>query len=252
VTAVHAAYVAAGAEAVHTNTFGANALRLGRACLDACVRELNTRAVALARSASPKWVIGDMGPTGEYLPPMGHADAEAWHDAFREQAEALVEAGVDALHLETLGDVREALVALEAARDVAGDLPILVSLTCDRRPRGFRTLAGDRVDASWNALLDAGATVVGANCMMTSADYGALGEIAAGAGLRPVLQPNAGQPEVSSGGLRYPQPADRFACEVGTLAASAAAVGGCCGTTPAFIAALAARLRAGSLGARRE
>lgn len=239
---VHRAYVEAGSEALHTNTFGANAVRLAPHRLGERVRELNALAVLHARAACPAFVLGDMGPTGECLPPVGRGDPGRWRAAFAEQAEALAAAGVDALHVETMTDLREAKVALRAARESAPRLPVLVSLGFERRRRGFFTMMGDAAAEAWSALLESGATAVGANCGLASGDMRALADEARGGGLRVVLQPNAGQPQVTTEGVIYVQDPEEFAGDVASFAGDCAAVGGCCGTTPRFLAALAARL----------
>jgi 5-methyltetrahydrofolate--homocysteine methyltransferase len=240
VRAVHRAYVEAGTEAVHTNTFGANAVRLGPHGLAGRVREINGLAVRHARAAGPAFVIGDVGPTGECLPPVGRGDPVRWRAAFAEQAAALGAAGVDALHVETMTDLREAMVALAALREAAPGLPLLVSLAFERRRRGFFTVMGDAPAPAWRALIEGGATAVGANCGIASGDMRALAEAAEG--LRVVLQPNAGQPLAMPEGVSYAQPPEESAGDMAILAARCSAVGGCCGTGPAFIATLAARL----------
>jgi methionine synthase I (cobalamin-dependent) len=247
VAAVHLAYVAAGSEAVHTNTFGANPLRLRRFGLTERCAEINTAAVRLARRARPRFVIGDVGPTGEYMPPVGRADPQAWPACFEEQGRALAAAGVDALHVETMSDLREALAALAALRRAAPGIPVMASLTFERKPRGYFTIMGDRLAESLRELAAAGADGVGANCSITSAEMRLLAVEARNAVDLPlVLQPNAGQPEVSGDAVRYGQTPDSFAEDMAAAAAlGVRAVGGCCGTDPRFIAELRARLGRG-------
>ncbi|MBI5837884.1 MAG: homocysteine S-methyltransferase family protein [Candidatus Eisenbacteria bacterium] len=245
ILAVHRAYVESGSDVVHANTFGANAARL--ACFGLLERraEVNRAAVRLARESGASLVVADIGPTGEYLPPVGHGDPARWRAHFLEQARILSDAGVDAFHVETMSDLREALVALEALREAAPGVPAMVSLTFDRKKRGFFTLMGDAAVASLARLREAGADAVGANCTLASGDMRDLALEAAAAGLAPlVFQPNAGQPERLAHGVRYAQEPDRFAAEMAPLAgvAGVAALGGCCGTDPRFIAALRARL----------
>ncbi len=246
VTAAHRAYLEAGAEAVQTNSFGGHPVRLARHGLEPRCEELNAAAVAAARAAGAAWVIGDLGPTGEYLPPVGKGHPDEWRRGFERQARALARAGADGLHVETLSDLREARVALEAARLAAPGLPVLVSLTVERRPRGFFTLMGDPAVKALRALHEAGASACGLNCSITSADMAvvarqALDELPE---VRLVFQPNAGQPEPADGGWRYAQPPEDFARDLAPLAARAAALGGCCGTDPRFVAALARALGA--------
>ena len=244
VTAIHRAYVEAGSEAVHTNTFGATPIRLAGFGLADRVVEVNHAAVQAARASGASLVVGDVGPSGEYLPPVGSADAEAWHDAFLVQGHALAEAGVDGFHVETMSDLREALVALRALRQAAPAAPVMVSLTFDRKRRGFFTVMGNRLAASLQALAEAGADAVGANCSITSPDMRDLATEALAAVQVPiVLQPNAGQPEVAPEGVRYLQEPQAFAADLAAIAdAGVRVVGGCCGTDPRFVAALRARL----------
>ncbi len=248
VTAIHRLYVEAGSEVVQTNTFGAHPLRLARAGLGGRCAEICAAAVAAARAAGPSWVVGDLGPTGDYLPPVGSGDPAAIRCGYAAQARALAEAGVDALHIETQSDLREALLALEAAKSAAPELPVLVSLTFERKPRGYFTVMGDRLVPALGALAAAGAEAVGANCSIASAEMAMLAQEAlATVAARLVFQPNAGHPERDADGrLAYAQAPETFAADLAPLVGQgAAALGGCCGTDPRFIAALAAAIEAG-------
>ncbi|MFH1463607.1 MAG: homocysteine S-methyltransferase family protein [Pseudomonadota bacterium] len=243
---VHRAYVEAGAEAVHACSFGANRLRLEPFGLADQIAPINREAVALARAAGPRWVLADLGPSGHYRPPVGRGDPSTWRAAFAEQAALLAAFGADALHVETMGDLREALVCLDAARSAAPGLPVLVSLTFDRKRRGFFTMMGDPLVASLQALAEAGAAAVGANCSITSLDMLVLAREALGTvGIPLVMQPNAGQPRPTPEGLRYDQPPAAFAADQAEAARlGVKLVGGCCGTNPSFIAALRQALAA--------
>ncbi len=242
--AVHRAYVEAGSEAVHANTFGANPARLARFGLEARLAEINETAVRLARVSSARWVIADIGPTGEYLPPVGTGDPEEWRRGFLEQARVLAGTGIDAFHVETMTDLREARIAVAALREVAPGLPILASLAFEEKKRGFFTPFGDP-PAALAELIAAGADAAGANCGIASAQIRRLAEAALPAlgSARLVFQPNAGQPVREGSSFRYTQLPEAFAEDLAPLAAhGAAALGGCCGTDPAFIAALRAAL----------
>ena len=241
IQAVHRGYVEAGSDAVHTCTFGANPVRLAAFDLDHRCEELNGRAVDLARAAGARFVVADIGPTGEYLPPVGTGDEERWRGAFARQATALAAAGVDAFHVETMSDLREATVALSAIHLEAPGLPVMVSLTFDHKKRGFFTVMGDPLVPALGALADAGAAAVGANCTLTSAQMADLvGEALAGVDIPLVVQPNAGAPEAQADGTSsYAQSPEDFAADLAAFAAAGAAVvGGCCGTDHRFIAAL--------------
>lgn len=244
VAAVHRAFVAAGSEAVQTNTFGGTPIRLAACGLLASVGELHRAAVDLARASGAALVIGDVGPTGEYLPPVGAGDPERWFDAFADQGRALAGAGVDAFHVETMSDLREAMTALRALAEVAPSVPVLVSMTFEKRPRGFFTVMGDPLVESLASLGRAGAAAVGANCSITSGPMRELAAAASGSiGVPLVLQPNAGTPRPVDGGLIYDQAPEEFADDLAAaIGPGVGAVGGCCGTDPRFLAALGRRL----------
>lgn len=261
---VHRLYVEAGSEAVHSNTFGANPTRLARFGIEDRMAEINRAGVRLARESGACLVIGDMGPTGEYLPPVGNGNPEAWQDGFRLQARILAEAGADALHVETLSDLREALLALHTVTEAVPGLPVLISLTFDSKKRGFFTVMGDPLLESLRALRDAGASAVGANCTLESREMRELAALVRDRSeLRLVLQPNAGQPRIENGAVVYDCDPGGFARDMAPLAGQegmprgaaaapeatpgarlpvALALGGCCGTDPRFIAELRAHL----------
>jgi 5-methyltetrahydrofolate--homocysteine methyltransferase len=249
VAAIHAAYFAAGADIVQTNTFGGSRLKLAACGAGERVTALNEAAARLAvalrdREYPGRLVAGDIGPTGHFVAPMGEADPDDLRDGFAEQAAALVAGGVDLIHIETMFDLVEARLAVEGARRASPDLPLMVSLAYKPSPRGYRTMMGVGSQAAADALLAAGATMVGCNCEITAADMGELVEELREASGRPVVaQPNAGQPRLEDGATVYDETAEQFAGLVASFPArGAGVVGGCCGTTPAFIASLAAKL----------
>jgi 5-methyltetrahydrofolate--homocysteine methyltransferase len=244
---VHRSFVEAGSDCVQTNTFGATAIRLEHWSLASRSDEINRAAVALARASGARFVIGDVGPSGEYLPPVGHGDPARWREAFEAQARALADAGVDAFHVETMSDIREAEVAIAAVRAAAPEITVLASMTFEPKKRGFFSVMGDPLVASLRALSDAGAAVVGANCSIASEQMLVLAEEAVSALDAPlVIQPNAGSPELApDGSFRYAQAPAAFAEQMARIAERGVRVlGGCCGTDARFIAALRRRLEA--------
>jgi len=241
---VHAAYLQAGAEVVTTATFGASRLKLhsseaGRR-LDAV--RVNEKGVEVARKAvehsgkHDRFIAGDIGPTGLFFPPVGTLKAEDARAAFKEQAKALTGGGVDIFIIETMYDVREAVEALRAVREVS-NLPAVVTLTFDKKPRGFFTMMGDATEKAVETLLKEGASVIGANCSLQSGEMIELVEEFRPLTDAPLLfQPNAGRPAMERGLPVYKQRPRDFAEDiVKIVAAGANAVGGCCGTTPVFI-----------------
>ena len=242
---VHRAYLEAGSDVVHTNTFGGNPLRLAAAGLPGRCREINTAAVAIARKAcgNEGLVAGDVGPTGHMLPPLGPATVDQLRRAFSEQVEVLADAGVDLISIETMSDRREALAAIEAAR--ATGLAVHASMTFERRSRGVFTIMGDPLVPTLVALVEAGADAVGCNCSVTSSEMLPMIREAAPRVRAPLsAQPNAGQPRVTPAGVVYDASAGAFALDLVAIAeAGASLVGGCCGTTPEFIRLARAALK---------
>lgn len=249
---VHRAYIEAGAEMILANTFGANRYKLGHHGLGERVAEVNAAAVRLARrvvdaSFRPVYVAGDVGPLGVRLAPYGRVSEAQAFDAFREQIAALMEAGIDALVCETMSDLYEIRAAIRAARALEAErggarLPVLATLTFTRDDR---TLLGDTPAAAAEALIADGADVIGVNCSGGPAQIWrvitAMRQAAPGA--RFAVKPNAGWPEQIEGRIMYPA----TPAYLGDYAARFAALGvnvmgGCCGTTPAHIAAMRAAL----------
>jgi methionine synthase I (cobalamin-dependent) len=257
---VHRAYLEAGADVITTNTFGATPARLSGFGLADEVEEINAAAVRLAREAveeneksfseepregtrtrhGKKLVALSMGPTGLMLPPVGRASEEDIASSYRRQVEG-ASGGVDLILIETIFDLREGLIALEAAR-AAGELPVAVTLTFDKKPRGFFTYMGDEAAASMKRLEEAGADIVGANCTLTSPDMVELARILRDSTSLPVLcQPNAGKPRMQGGIIVYDASAEDFAADaIKILECGVNAVGGCCGTNPDFIRSIRA------------
>lgn len=264
---VHEAYLAAGAEIIGTNTFGASPARLSSFGLGAATGDINTAGVRLAKRAAeefasrtalgetgerefdprsprdlPRFVAFSLGPTGKMLPPVGKAAPEEIADEFSAQIAAAGD-GFDMVLVETMFDLREALLALSVARNRTS-VPVAVTLTFMKNPRGFFTIMGDDPARSARELEAAGADIIGANCTMASPEMIGLARVLRETTAVPLLcQPNAGQPRVCEGRPVYDQPAPEFADDAAALfAAGVNAVGGCCGTTPLFIREAAARL----------
>ena len=247
VRAVHQGHVEAGAEAIYTNTLGASRVRLGKAGLGERTAEVNRTAVEIARSAKPGFVLGSVGPTGELLEPYGDMDPDEALATFKEQAETLVKAKVDGIVVETFSDLKEALLAVKAARD-AGAAAVLATMTFEGERQQYRTVMGTTPEQAVEALREAGADAVGANC---GGDTPGMVKViermrAADPEAKLVAKPNAGAPMTVDGKTVYPMGPEEFA-EIGAKLrdAGASLVGGCCGTTAGHIAALVRKLKAG-------
>jgi 5-methyltetrahydrofolate--homocysteine methyltransferase len=242
---IHRKYFEAGADVIETNTFGANRLRLASFGYDNQVEELNARAVEIVKKVCPedKFVAGDIGPCGGFLKPVGKVSIEELEESFLEQAKALAFGQVDFFSIETMYDLREAMSAVKAIKKVS-DLPIFVSMTFDKKPKGFFTLMGNTISECGSKLKKAGADVIGANCTLGSKEMiGLIEELRKNTDLPIIAQPNAGKPEFVQNKLTYPQDSKSFAEDMmKIIKAGANFVGGCCGTTPEFISEIHKRL----------
>ena len=242
VQAIHAEYVAAGADLIETNTFGANRFKLAAHGLESQVREVNRRGVRLARDLRESTgrdvlILGSVGPLGKYLAPLGSVTAEDARAAFREQAEGLLEGGVDACIVETFSDLAEIALAIEAIRSVT-DLPIVAQMAFTDEGVTFTGRSPAEVGRTLRAL---GVQALGANCSVGSSTlYGVLEQIVPAAGSLPLaIQPNAGLPSRVGERLIYlSSPAYMAEYAARMVEAGARIVGGCCGTTPQHIAAM--------------
>jgi 5-methyltetrahydrofolate--homocysteine methyltransferase len=230
------AYVEAGSNLVLTNTFGANRIRMAEQGAPQNVGEINRRGVQISRQASDgrARVFASIGPSGKLLL-SGEIEAEELLAAFSEQARALAEAGADALVVETMSDLEEATVAVAAAR--ATGLPVVACMVFDSGKEKDRTMMGNTPEQVAEALTQAGADVIGANCGQGIAGFVSICKRLHAATDRPIwIKPNAGLPTMIDGHAQYSATPAEFATHLpGLLAAGAQFVGGCCGTTPDFI-----------------
>jgi len=247
VQAVHGDYFAAGSDAVSTNSFGGTPLKLAAYGLEARTYELNRAAARIAAEVRPpgRFVGGSLGPTGKLLHPQGeHTEAEL-EAQFAVQARGLADGGADFLIAETMFDLREALAALRGAKSAAS-LPVFITLTFNRNPRGFFTLMGDSLAKCVAALEAENVPALGANCTLTSRDMADLAAEFRKLTSRPlIIQANAGQPEVKPDGTTvFSQSVEDFVGDIPRMVQNGARiVGGCCGTGPEHIRRMAAVLR---------
>lgn len=246
VRSVHEEYVEAGADLIETNTFGAHRYKLGPHSLEKQVRKINAEGARLAREAAAgrAYVAGALGPLGKPLVPFGNITAADATAAWREQAEGLVEGGIDLFLIETMPSLDQARAALAAVRAVS-DLPAVVSVTFNEEGTTFY---GDKPEDVVRVLEDLGVAVIGANCsqgpqpMLETVQRMA----AAAKTARLSAMPNAGAPAFVDGRYVYlctPEYMASYARRF--LAAGVSLVGGCCGTTPAHIKNLVRSVRMG-------
>ena len=242
VQSVHADYIAAGADCIETNTFGANRVKLGTWGLETLVSEINRRAVRLARDVRESTgrdvlVLGSIGPLGKYLEPLGTLSLDEAREAFREQTEALLDGGVDAFVLETFPGLMELRLAVEVVRSIT-DLPVIAQMAFTDDGHTYTGRAPAEV-ASTLATLPVQA--IGANCSVgSSVLYEVLEQmLPAAGGLALCIQPNAGLPTKVGERLIYlSSPAYMAEWAGRMIEAGARIVGGCCGTTPQHVAAM--------------
>ena len=249
---IEKSYIDAGSDAVLTNTFGANASSLGRHGLSDKVAEINTEGVKIACRAAgdDKYVIGDIGPSGEMLALLEKSKLDGLTNAFVEQADALTNAGVDAFLIETMTDIDEALMAVGAVKSVCDDLPVFVSFAFDNAGGAYRTMMGLDVIAAVTRSSEIDIDGIGFNC-------GSLGlddyiELAGqymeavertGKDLAVLAELNAGAPELINDTVVYKVSAKKYADAAQKVhQAGVNIIGGCCGTGSEHIRALSRKL----------
>ena len=249
---VQRAYIDAGSDAILTNTFGANRYSLSRYGLGDKAEQINKAGAHLARQAAgdSRYVLGDIGPTGDFLEPLGTLKPDELQQAFVLQTRGLAAGGADGIIIETMTSIEEAQVAIAAVKSVC-DLPIFVSFAFDAAGNDFRTMMGVDVRTAVSALAPLGIDAVGFNCGTLSLDgyvklAGAFMEAVSSLSpdVKIVAEPNAGRPELADGRAVYKvSPQDYAAAAERIYATGATIIGGCCGTTPAHIEAVARRLK---------
>ena len=244
---IHRAYYEAGSDVVLTNSFGGNRYLLEKEGYGNRVQEFNVAAARLARETCPegRYVAGSVGPTGEFIEPLGERTYKELRDCFREQIVALVDGGIDLICIETMSDLNETKVAVEAASSVT-DLPLCATMAFDLGKKGFRTMMGVSAQGAAHTLNESGVHVVGCNCgSIIIEDMEALVKEFRQASSLPILaQANAGVPRLVEGETIHPQsPEDYAEGVIPLLEAGATHIGGCCGTTPEHIKLAAQKIQ---------
>lgn len=259
---IHDGYLGAGADLIETNTFGANLSALGEYGIADRAVELAGAATRLARGCAdaastperPRFVVGSIGP-GTKLPTLGHIGFPAIRDVYQATVEAMIDEGADAVQIETCQDLLQAKAAVIAAHRAAAargvDLPVMVDITVETTGT---MLLGSETAAALTVLESLGVDAIGMNCATGPAEMAEhLRTLSQGASVPVTCMPNAGLPEITGEGARYPlgpedltgalsDYAERFGLSV---------VGGCCGTTPDHIAMLADAVAGRSVTSRR-
>ena len=247
---IHGNYLQHGADIITTNTFGACSLKLEDYGLQDRVAEINTAAVKVAKEAIAMYkpearVAGSMGPTGRFLQPLGNMSFDSIYESYREQADALIEAGVDFIIIETIIDVQEMRAALLAsldARQAAGKTKDQVQIICQFSfSEDGRTITGTPPEVATTIVEAIGADIIGINCSLGPEQIEPLiKKIASVTNLPISCQPNAGMPQLINKQTVFPLSAEDMGPLMIPIAdAGASYLGGCCGTTPAHIQSIA-------------
>ena len=239
--AVQQAYAESGSDLVYAPTFGANPLKLAEFGLEKRTAEINRKLAEISRRAVPgKLVFGDIAPTGQLIEPFGPLPFEQAVEVYKEQIRALIDGGVDGFAVETMMDLQEARAALIAVRELC-DLPVIVTLTFEP---GGRTLTGVHPVSALVTLQALGADAFGCNCSTGPTEMAELlRELKPYASIPLVAKPNAGMPHLVDGETRFDLAPEAFAeASVALIDAGANLLGGCCGTSPAHLAALHEKL----------
>ncbi len=249
---VHKAYFEAGSNAVLTNTFGGNRYALGRHGFADKVEEINRAGAQVARRAAgkDKYVLGDIGPSGDFLQPLGTLKADDLREAFAQQARGLLAGGADGFIIETMTALEEITVAVEAVKSVC-DLPVFASMAFDQARDDFKTMMGVGVEAAVANVVSLGVDAVGFNCGGASLDgYVELaGRFvsavkASDSDVLILAEPNAGRPELTDGEAVYNVSPEDFAAAAARIhSAGVSIIGGCCGTSPKHIREVAKMLK---------
>ena len=234
-------YFDSGSDIVLTNSFGGNKFRLKHYGLENKVGEFNELASSLAKSVAPNgcYIAGSVGPTGEFIEPLGAVSESEMYEVFAEQIIALEKGGADAVMIETQMAIEEAKIAIKATKENT-NLLIFSSMVFDKGPRGFFTMMGITPESAVQGMLEAGADVVGANCgngiekmyeiskLMRSKTEGIL-----------MINSNAGIPTIKKEGIIYPETPE-FMSEYYSkmIKVPVNILGGCCGTGPKHIESL--------------
>jgi 5-methyltetrahydrofolate--homocysteine methyltransferase len=241
---LHSDFISSGSDLILTSTFSGTSIRLAHYGLADQVEQVNRRAVELGRAAiagRDVLLAGSIGPSGEMLQPMGTLDEATAAAAFNVQAQALAAVGVDLLVVETQFDLNEARLAVQAA--LATGLPVVVSFSYDR---GKRTMMGVKPVQIAGQFSASGVAAIGINCGRSlDENLAALGELRAATTLPIWFKPNAGMPTTDESGRSYYSTTPEMMGELAPkwIEAGAALVGGCCGTSPEHLGAIAANIK---------
>jgi 5-methyltetrahydrofolate--homocysteine methyltransferase len=244
---IHRQYAQSGCDVLTANTLTMNRIFIETHNVGVSVRDVNKAGAELAREAAGKdrFVLGNISSTGQLLEPYGTYKESQFYNAFKEQAEVLAEYGVDGFLIETVFDLREAACAVRACRENCS-LPVIASMSFTTEEKGGRTMMGDSAEQCAKSLTDAGADAIGTNCgdLDPSQMAVVVSHLNSATELPILAQPNAGKPKLIGDKTVFEMAPQPFASGIAECRqAGASLVGGCCGTTPEHIRAVAEMLR---------
>ncbi len=235
-------YLSAGADIIHTNTFGGSPIRLSFYSLEDKTEEINKNAVRSLRKVvkDRAYISGSCGPSGRFLKPYGEIKPEEMYSSFERQINTLITAGVDIICVETMTDLREAELAIKAAKSISPSTPLMATMTFNSTPRGFYTMMGVSIEEAASELEKFGADVIGSNCGSGIEDMIKTAvEFKKHTHLPLIIQPNAGIPRIVENKPFYPENPEFMAEKAKELISlGVSIIGGCCGTTPEHIKAI--------------
>ncbi len=241
ITTMAKEYFDAGSNMVLTNSFGGNKFMLKKYKLLDQLEEINMQAAGLAKSVASKnqWVVGSIGPTGEFLEPLGPCSETEMYEAFAQQSIALKNGGADAILFETMTDLNEIQIGINAAKDNT-DLPVLATMTFDKGPRGYFTMMGISPVEAAKKLSETRVDVIGSNCGNGIEQMVIIAKILRKETTKDILiHSNAGMPIIQNGKTVYPEsPAFMAKHFIELVQNNIKIIGGCCGTTPKHISYL--------------
>jgi len=246
VESIAAAYREAGADIVLTNSFGGSQFKLRDFGFEDRTDEFNRTAAQLSKQAAGDdvFVFASVGPTGHFLVPLGTTTEEQMIDNFKVQIQGLADGGADVILVETMTDLGEASAAVKAARDVC-DLPVAVTMTFDKGKQGYRTMMGTSVEKTVGTFVDLDVDILGTNCgngieQMVEI----ITEFRQFTDKYLIAHPNAGLPKLIDGKTVFEQtPVEMAGLVPDLIKAGANIIGGCCGTSPAHIEAIAQKIK---------